>query len=284
MKEYLKLGRRILNLGTYSSDRTGTGTMYVFGEYIRFDMRNTFPAVTTKKLAWKSVVAELLWFLKGSNNVNDLRAIQYGEDNRFNPLKRTIWDANYEAQGRALGYAEGRLGPIYGVQWRGDFVGGVDQISNLLERAASTPDCRRLMVSAWNPAMIDKMALPPCHYGFQVNIDGDYIDLLWTQRSVDYFLGLPFNIASYALLAAIFGRILGKTPRSLVGQLGNTHIYQNHQAQVLEQLQREPFPEPTLWINPELKTLEDFELRATVDDFKLIGYEHHPALTGAMAV
>lgn len=282
MIEYQKLGRRIFNLGDQSEDRTGTGTIYLFGEHIRFHMINRFPAVTTKKLAWKSVVSELLWFLKGSTNVNELRAILHGEEHRHNDAKRTIWDANYNAQGKALGYTDGELGPVYGAQWR-DF-NGVDQIQKLLDRAASNPNCRRLMVSAWNPAQIDEMTLPPCHYGFQVNIDGPFIDLLWNQRSVDYFLGLPFNIASYALLTAIFGRILNKIPRDLIGQLGNTHIYNNHTRQVREQLSREPYPEPTLWINPELKTLEDFLTKATVDDFKLIDYTHHPELTGVMAV
>lgn len=283
MKEYIELGTKILNLGEKSSDRTGTGTLYLFGETIRFDMQGEFPAVTTKKLAWKSVVSELLWFLKGSQNINDLRAILHGEEHRFNADKKTIWDANYEVQGKALGYQHGDLGPVYGAQWRGHFPGGVDQIANLLNRAKTHPDCRRLMVMAWNPAQIDAMALPPCHYGFQINLEDKFIDLIWQQRSVDYFLGLPFNVASYALLTAIFGRILGKQPRYLVGQLGNTHIYKNHQTQVIEQIFREPMEPPKLWINPNLQTLEDFE-NASVDDFMLIGYEHHPAITGAMAV
>lgn len=283
MKEYIALGTKILETGEESSDRTGTGTVYLFGENVRFDMRGEFPAVTTKKLAWKSVVSELLWFLRGSQNVNDLRAILHGEENRFNFKKATIWDANYEHQGVGLGYTDGNLGPVYGAQWRGRFPGGVDQIANLLQRAKTHPDCRRLMVMAWNPSQIDAMALPPCHYGFQVNIEGKHIDLLWQQRSVDYFLGLPFNIASYALLTAIFGRILDKQPRYLIGQLGNTHVYNNHREQVSEQIGREPKEPPKLWINPKLQTLEDFE-NASVDDFMLIGYEHHPALSGVMAV
>lgn len=317
MTPYIQLLIKILNTGESVVDRTGVGTLAIFGEQLKFDQTEGFPAVTTKKLAWKSVVSELLWFLKGSTNVNELRALLYGEEHRFNMAKKTIWDANYEAQGKALGYENGYLGPVYGGQWRnrtdivhtdsydesGDALEAmgytqiaydtrigenyyqrrVDQVKNLLERAKTNPECRRLIVSAWNPEEQHLMTLPPCHYGFQIRITGDYIDMLWTQRSVDTFLGLPFNIASYALLQAIFARILDKKPRFLTGQLGDTHIYKNHTAQVLEQISRSPLELPKLWINPDLKTLEDFE-NAKVDDFLLIGYEHHPALTAPMAV
>lgn len=322
MKELNQLYRKILNEGEKVIDRTQVGTLAIFGEQIKFNQKDGFPAVTAKKLAWKSVVSELLWFLRGSTNVNDLRALLHGEENRFNLDKKTIWDDNYNNQGKALGYTDGELGPVYGGQWRsrndlvqfdwtsidhnpqfreeleriGYQVAGedtsngiwfyerrIDQVKNLLIRAATNPECRRMIVSAWNPAEQHLMTLPPCHYGFQIRITGDYIDLLWTQRSVDSFLGLPFNIASYALLQAIFGRILGKTPRYLTGQLGDTHIYLNHTEQVLEQLSREPLPAPTLWINPDLKTLADFET-ATVDDFKLVGYESHAAIKAPMAV
>lgn len=317
MTPYIQLLIKILNTGESVVDRTGVGTLAIFGEQLKFDQTEGFPGVTTKKLAWKSVVSELLWFLKGSTNVNELRALLYGEEHRFNMAKKTIWDANYEAQGKALGYTDGELGPVYGGQWRnrkdivrtdsyddsGDVLEAygytkigydtfrgddyyerrIDQVRNLLERAKTNPECRRLIVSAWNPEEQHLMTLPPCHYGFQIRITGDYIDMLWTQRSVDTFLGLPFNIASYALLQAIFARILGKTPRYLTGQLGDTHIYKNHTTMVLEQIGRKPLELPKLWINPNLQTLEDFE-NATVDDFLLIGYEHHPALTAPMAV
>jgi thymidylate synthase len=317
MTPYIQLLIKILNTGESVVDRTGVGTLAIFGEQIKFDQTEGFPGVTTKKLAWKSVVSELLWFLKGSTNVNELRALLHGEEHRFNLAKKTIWDANYEAQGKALGYTDGELGPVYGGQWRnrkdivttdsydesGDvletqgytkigyetyhgydiYERRVDQVKNLLERAKTNPECRRLIVSAWNPEEQHLMTLPPCHYGFQIRITGDYLDLLWTQRSVDTFLGLPFNIASYALLQAIFARILGKKPRYLTGQLGDTHIYQNHQQQVLEQVSRSPYELPKLWINPDLQTLEDFE-NAKVDDFLLIGYEHHPLLSAPMAV
>lgn len=319
MKELNQLYRKILNEGEKVIDRTQVGTLAIFGEQIKFNLLEGFPAVTAKKLAWKSVVSELLWFLKGSTNVNELRALLHGEEHRFNYDKKTIWDANYEVQGKALGYTDGELGPVYGGQWRGrrdmivddsyqsdaheielelmgyrkvgyDTYEGhnfyerrIDQVKNLLDRAATNPECRRMIVSAWNPAEQHLMTLPPCHYGFQIRITGDYIDLLWTQRSVDSFLGLPFNIASYGLLLAIFGRILKKTPRYLTGQLGDTHIYLNHTEQVLEQLSREPLTAPKLWIHPSLRTLEDFE-NASVSDFELEGYESHAAIKAPMAV
>lgn len=299
MKQYNQLIRKILNEGESVEDRTGVGTLAIFGEQIKFDLREGFPAITTKKLAWKSVISELLWFLKGSTNVNELRALLHGEENRFNEDKKTIWDANYNHQGKALGYTDGELGPVYGGQWRNRrglgeahfsaALGGwvdyetIDQVKNLLERAKTNPECRRLIVSAWNPAEQHLMTLPPCHYGFQIRITGDYIDLLWTQRSVDTFLGLPFNIASYAALLTIFAVILGKQPRYLTGQLGDVHIYKNHLAQVTEQLQREEFPLPRLLINRDLETLEDFE-NASVNDFILLGYQSHGALTAPMAV
>lgn len=283
MKQYLDLVDKILRTGEWHDDRTGTGTYRIFGEQVQFDFADGFPAVTTKKLAWKSVVSELLWFLKGSTNVNELRAILHGEENRFNLDKKTIWDANYEQQGKALGYVDGELGPVYGGQWR-DYNGqGVDQVRALITAATHTPNSRRLLVNAWNPVQIPNMTLPPCHYGFQVNVRGDFVDLLWTQRSVDVFLGLPFNIASYGLLLLIFARILGKKPGTLTGQLGDCHIYSDHVEQMKEQLFRKPFLRPNIFVNPDLNTLEDFE-NASVGDFVLIGYEHHPALTGAMAV
>lgn len=281
MKQLNELYKKILNEGDRVIDRTGVGTTAIFGEQIKFDLTTGFPAVTTKKLAWKSVVSELLWFLKGSTNVNELRALLHGEENRFNLDKKTIWDANYNEQGKALGYTDGELGPVYGEQWRNQ--DGIDQVKTILTRAATNPECRRLIVNAWNPSAQPLMTLPPCHYGFQIRITGEYLDLLWIQRSVDSFLGLPFNIASYALLQSIFAQILGKTPRYLTGQLGDTHIYNNHIEQVSEQLSRDPLPAPRLSINPELRTLEDFE-KATIDDFILVGYQSHSAIKADMAV
>ena len=312
MQNYHDLLQRILDEGEeIDTERTGVGTIAIFGEVLKFDLSNGFPAITTKKLAWKSVVSELLWFLRGSSNVHELRAILHGEENRFNLEKKTIWDENYENQAKSLGYTDGEMGDIYGVQWRnfgrGEFyhmdsngfgenhdVKGVDQIKEVLKEAAKNTSSRRLIVNAWNPRVIwdtdyddnfeaKKAALPPCHYGFQLNIVNGRLDMLWVQRSVDSLLGLPFNIASYALLQHIFAQILGLKVGTLNGHLGNVHLYKNHIDQVKEQLSREHFPTPKLWINPDLKTLKDFE-NASVDDFKLIGYECHSAIKAPMAV
>lgn len=282
MKQYLALMQNVLDNGeSDDQERTGVGTICTFGEQLKFDVRDGFPAVTTKKLAWKGVISELLWFIRGSSNLYELRAILHGEEHRFNDDKKTIWDANYNKQAIDLGYTDGEMGPIYGSQWRN--FNGVDQVKNVLELARTDPGNRRLIVSAWNPADLHLMTLPPCHFMHQLNIKGEYIDLMYKMRSVDLGCGLPFDQASFATLLHIYGRILGKTPRSLVAQFGNTHIYNNHVDLIKEQITRKPFPLPTLWINPELKTLEDFE-KASVDDFKLVGYEHHPAIPLVMAV
>lgn len=312
MKAYHDLLQNVLDNGdVINTERTGVGTIATFGEQIKFDLRQGFPAITTKKLAWKAVVSELIWFLKGSANLYDLRAILHGEDHRFNDEKRTIWDGNYNSQAKDLGYENGFMGDIYGTQWRAfdkceartnpthyetvthGRSAGIDQVKLVIEEAKANPSSRRLIVSAWNPRVVwanedpiihtNPAALPPCHMLFQLNIVGDYIDLQWYQRSVDTFLGLPFNIASYGLLAHIFGRILNKTPRFLVGALGNTHIYQNHVDQVKLQLSREHLPAPELEINFNLKTLEDFE-NATTTDFLLRGYESHGPIKAEMAV
>jgi thymidylate synthase len=231
----------------------------------------------------------------------------------MNWSKKTIWDANYQEQAVDLGYVNGEMGDIYGVQWRNfgketlvledesckvttydEFpISGVDQVRLVINEAKKNPGSRRLIVNAWNPKVIwgynddyvtvKQAALPPCHMMFQLRITNGELDLLWYQRSVDTFLGLPFNIASYGLLLHIFARILNLKPRKLVATLGDTHIYSNHVDQVKEQLTRKEFPAPELWINPDLQTLEDFE-KASVDDFKLIGYEHHQAIKAEMAV
>lgn len=307
MKSYLDLLNNVFTNGTDGPDRTGVGTRSIFGTQLRFNMQDGFPAVTTKRLVFKSVVAELLWFLKGSTDIDDLRALTHGEENRFNMDKKTIWDANYAKQGKELGYTDGYVGLIYGAQWRGygltkATVNGqqvelprVDQIREMLKEAQRDPTSRRLVVEALNPMLtypvpttdkvqmqVDRPILPPCHTGFQVNIDGDNIDILFKMRSLDVPLGCPFDVASYALLLAIFGRILGKKPRDVVGQFGNTHIYLNQLDGVKEQLTREPFKRPKLWINPKLRTLEDFE-NAQVDDFKLIDYKHHATISMPMS-
>lgn len=319
MQQYHDLLQRILNDGDeINTERTGVGTIALFGEQLKFDMRKGFPAITTKKLAWKSVVSELIWFNRGSSNVNDLRAILHGEENRFSS-KKTIWDDNYENQAKSLGYTNGEMGDIYGTQWRNfggmklhveredskvfvedDYeISGVDQIKEVLIEARKNPQSRRLIVSAWNPMVVwktvdrkiggvyriskNEAALPSCHVLYQLNIVDDYIDLQWYQRSVDAFLGLPFNIASYALQLHKFARILEKTPRYLVGALGNVHIYKNHVEQVKEQLTREHLSTPMLVINPSLHTLEDFE-NSEVDDFRLNGLVTHGPIKAKMAI
>ncbi|QQM13971.1 thymidylate synthase [Acinetobacter phage Morttis] len=315
MKAYHDLLQKILDEGEeVTNERTGVGTLSIFAEQIKFDLREGFPAVTTKKLAFKTMIAELLWFIRGSSNLYDLRALTHGEEHRFNDEKKTIWDDNYNVQGKELGYSNGYCGLVYGTQWRNfgptgvnveeDFGGtyyhdvpGVDQLAEMIKEAKANPGSRRLIVEAWNPQLIwehktlpgyeshyeiQKPILPPCHTGFQINISGEFIDMIWHQRSVDTFLGLPFNIASYAALLRIFGQILDKTPRYLTGQLGDVHIYKNHIEQVKEQLTREEYDLPILTINPNLKTLEDFE-KAVVGDFTLIGYKHHEAIKAQMA-
>lgn len=282
MKQYLALMQNVLNNGeSDDQERTGVGTICTFGEHIKFDLRKGFPAVTTKKLAWKGVISELLWMIRGSSNLYELRAILHGEEHRFNNDKKTIWDANYYKQAIALGYTDGEMGSIYGSQWRN--FNGVDQLKNMIELAKVDPSNRRLIVSAWNPAELDKMSLPPCHYLFQINVKGNYVDLSFNMRSLDVFLGCPFDIASYATLSHIIARILDKTPRYLSCHFGNTHIYKNHIEQAKMQLERIPFDLPTLLIDPSLQTLEDFEL-AHIDQFKLENYRHHDPIKADMAV
>ena len=204
MQQYLKILTDVILLGEPRNDRTGTGTVSIFDSYAKFDLREGFPAVTTKRLAWKSVVGELLWFLSGSTNLHDLRVFTFGRDEG----QWTIWTPNYEDQAISMGYDNGNLGPVYGKQWRK--FGGRDQILELIEGLKNNPHGRRHLVSAWNVAELDKMALPPCHYGFQCYVSNDgYLDLKWAQRSVDCFLGLPFNIASYALLTHILAKLTG---------------------------------------------------------------------------
>lgn len=310
MKNYHDLIEEVLAYGEESDDRTGVGTLSIFGSSLSFDLRAGFPAITTKKLAWKAVVSELIWFLSGSTNLYDLREILHGKQNRFNSDKKTIWDGNYNKQALELGYSDGEMGELYGAGWR-DFgaiylpekdefghdikvrIKGIDQVKSIIEEAKSNPSSRRLLVNAWNPSVIwnhsnnrttvKTAALPPCHFSFQLNIIGDFIDLCWYQRSVDVGTGLPFNIASYALLTHIFGIILGKTPRKLVGHMGNVHLYKNHIESAKIQISRQPYDYPILVINPELKTLDDF-VNSAVSDFSLKGYNCHGPLNYPMAV
>lgn len=286
MKQYQDLIKDIFENGYETDDRTGTGTIALFGTKLRWDLTKGFPAVTTKKLAWKACIAELLWFLSGSTNVNDLRLIQH--DSLIQG--KTVWDENYENQAKDLGYHSGELGPIYGKQWR-DF-GGVDQIVEVIDRIKKLPNDRRQIVSAWNPAELKQMALPPCHMFYQFNVRNGYLDLQWYQRSVDVFLGLPFNIASYAALVHIVAKMCNLIPGDLIFSGGNTHIYMNHVEQCKEILRREPKELCELVIGGlpykfrHLSTKEQLEyiLKLRPKDFVLKGYESHPPIKGKMAV
>jgi len=292
-KQYTDLLQDILNNGIIKQDRTGTGTLSVFGRQIRHKMSDGFPLLTTKKMAWKTMVTELLWFLRGDTNIKFLH------DNNCH-----IWDGDYNKSGRT----DGDLGPIYGKQWRnwkGKLVDKseefnahtawvpeqIDQIANLINNLKTNPDSRRLMVSAWNVSELDQMVLPPCHYGFQVYTREEngqrYISLMWNQRSVDTFLGLPFNIASYALLLEIIAKEVNMIPDELIGSLGDVHLYNNHIEQAEEQLTREPFKLPKLSINdefwnPEVSIIEQIQ-HIKPNDFQLIDYQSHPAIKAPLS-
>lgn len=286
MKQYQDLIKDIFENGYETDDRTGTGTIALFGTKLRWDLSKGFPAVTTKKLAWKACIAELIWFLSGSTNVNDLRLIQH--DSLIQG--KTVWDENYENQAKDLGYHSGELGPIYGKQWR-DF-GGVDQIVEVIDRIKKLPNDRRQIVSAWNPAELKYMALPPCHMFYQFNVRNGYLDLQWYQRSVDVFLGLPFNIASYAALVHIVAKMCNLIPGDLIFSGGNTHIYMNHVEQCKEILRREPMDLCEL----QLKFPDEFDEWDTESqvfwlsqfakphNFVLNNYVSHPPIKGKMAV
>ena len=259
MQQYLDGLRYILKHGTPSDDRTGTGTLSVFGLSMRYDLADGFPLVTTKRVHLKSVIHELLWFLSGDTNIAYLKA---------NGV--SIWDEWADASGD--------LGPVYGKQWR-DF-GGVDQIATLVAQIKANPDSRRLIVSAWNPADVPDMALPPCHTLWQVRVLAGKLHLQLYQRSADMFLGVPFNIASYALLQMMLARVCGLEPGTFVHTMGDAHIYSNHMEQVTTQLGREPRPLPQMEILRRPDSIFDF----TYDDFRIHGYDPHPAIKAPVAV
>ena len=288
MKQYLELLDHILQYGEERGDRTGTGVISSFGHQIRFNLGDGFPAVTTKSLAWKGVVSELLWFLEGSDDERRLAEIRFQQDRaELKDLTKfsTIWTDNADNQGIELGYENNeitkKLGPIYGVQWRN--WGGIDQIKKLLDDLRSDPGGRRHILSAWNVEQIESMALPPCHVmsQFYVSEDGRLSCQMY-QRSADMFLGVPFNIASYALLQSILANILDLIPGDFVHVFGDAHIYKNSIAQVKEQLSREPKKLPKL-ILPNIDSIESLK-NFSVDDFILDGYESHPAIKAPMAI
>nr|WP_314498098.1 thymidylate synthase [uncultured Prevotella sp.] len=264
MQQYLNLLNRILAEGTQKGDRTGTGTLSIFGHQMRFDLRDGFPLLTTKKLHLKSIIYELLWFLRGDTNVRYLQ--EHGV---------RIWNEWADENGE--------LGPVYGHQWRSwpDYKGGtIDQIKNVVDMIKHNPDSRRMMVTAWNPAEVDDMALPPCHCLFQFYVADGRLSLQLYQRSADSFLGVPFNIASYALLLQMIAQVTGLEAGEFIHTTGDTHLYLNHLEQAKLQLTREPRPLPKMKINPDVKDIFDFKY----EDFELIGYDPLPHIPGVVAV
>ena len=288
MKQYLELLEKILSEGSERQERTGIGTLSIFGAQLRFDLNEGFPAVTTKKLAWKGVVSELLWFIEGSDDERRLAEIRFGKDRaELADLAKykTIWTDNADHQGKNLGYENSEykklLGPIYGVQWRS--WDKHDQLHHLIQNLKSNPMSRRHILSAWNVAEIENMALPPCHVMSQFYVDNqNRLSCHMYQRSADMFLGVPFNIASYALLTHILAKTCDLKVGDFVHTFGDAHIYLNCIEQVKEQIKRKPLPLPKLQM-PEIKTLEELQ-NVSVDDFVLHDYQHHEALTAPMAI
>lgn len=264
MRQYLDLLRHIIDHGTPKEDRTGTGTLSVFGYQMRFDLAEGFPLLTTKKLHLKSIIHELLWFLRGETNIAYLRE---------NGVR--IWDEWADKNGE--------LGPVYGYQWRNwptPEGGRIDQIREVVEQIRSQPDSRRLIVTAWNPADVPRMALPPCHLLFQFYVANGRLSCLLYQRSADVFLGVPFNIASYALLTLMTAQATGLAPGEFIHTFGDVHLYKNHLDQALEQLTRQPRVLPTMHLAPGVRSLFDFRY----EDFRLEGYAPHPHIAAPVAV
>ncbi len=264
MRQYHDLLRHVRDTGVRKDDRTGTGTLSVFGHQMRFDLADGFPVVTTKRLHLRSIIIELLWFLRGDTNIKWL-----------NDNKVTIWDEWADANGD--------LGPVYGHQWRSWPArdgSTIDQIANVVEQIRTKPDSRRLIVTAWNPADVDRMALPPCHCLFQFYVADGKLSCQLYQRSADIFLGVPFNIASYALLTHMMAHVTGLKPGEFIHTLGDAHLYLNHLEQADQQLQREPLPLPKLVLKRDVKQIDEFAF----EDFEIVGYEAHPHIAAPVAV
>jgi thymidylate synthase len=264
MKLYLDLMKHVLEHGAHKGDRTGTGTLSVFGHQMRFNLADGFPLVTTKKVHLKSVIHELLWFLKGETNIDYLK--QNGV---------TIWDEWADS--------DGNLGPVYGYQWRSWAApdgGTIDQIHRVIEQIKTNPDSRRLVVSAWNVADLDKMALAPCHAMFQFYVAEGKLSCQLYQRSADVFLGVPFNIASYALLTMMIAQVTGLKPGDFIHTLGDAHLYLNHLEQAKLQLSRTPKPRPRMLLNPAVKHIDEFKF----EDFTLVEYDPHPGIKAPIAI
>ncbi|MFA4820075.1 MAG: thymidylate synthase [Candidatus Aenigmatarchaeota archaeon] len=287
MQQYLNALRFILEKGAIKHDRTDTGTKAVFGMQFRYDMEDGFPLVTTKKMPWKSVASELLWFIEGSNDERRLAELLHGTRD---PEKQTIWTQNANASyWKPHAKFEGDLGRIYGVQWRHWNSNGkeIDQLARAIDLIKKDPTSRRIIVSAWHPGELDYeeqqppvTALCPCHIFYQFFVASGKLSLQMYQRSCDMLLGVPFNIASYSLLLNMVAQVTGLKAGDFVHTLGDAHIYQNHFEQVKEQLSREPFPLPSLWLNPSIKSIDNFKM----DDIRIDNYQSHPAIKAPMAV
>jgi len=303
VKQYLNSLQTILDKGTVRENRTGINTISVFGHQERFDLTCGFPATTTKTLAWKSMVSELLWFIEGSSDERRLAEIKTGRSREKITEVETIWTANANADyWKDKAQYPGDLGRVYGVQWRdwrrqatmGNInyetdppsvnvtpAGSIDQLANVIDTIKNNPNDRRILLTALNPGEMDQMALPPCHLFAQFNVRQEkFLDCQMYQRSCDAFLGVPFNIASYALLTHLIAQVTGLEAGDFIHTYGDLHIYENHMDQVKEQLTREPLKLPKLWLNPKVTDIDSF----TMDDIKLIDYNHHPAIHGDMAV
>jgi thymidylate synthase len=288
MKPYLDLCRHVMEHGTFKMDRTQTGTKSVFGYQMRFDLKDGFPLLTTKKVHLKSIIHELLWFIKGDTNIkylvdHDVRIWNEWPYETFKKSKDYHGETMDEyvqkiKEDNEFARVYGDLGPVYGAQWRN--FNGVDQLQYILDELKNNPNSRRMILSAWNPAEIKSMALPPCHTLIQFYVADHKLSLQLYQRSADIFLGVPFNIASYALLLMMVAQVTGYEVGEFVHTLGDAHIYQNHFEQIELQLSREPKERPIMNINPQVKSLFDFKF----DDFELINYQPHPAIKGKVAV
>ena len=281
MKQYLDALRHVLENGADRQSRTGIKTRAVFGMQLRFNMEDGFPAVTTKKLPWKSVASELLWFIEGSNDERRLAEVLHGTRDES---KKTIWTANAQAAyWKPKAKFEGDLGRIYGVQWRrwkSPDGKEIDQLAEAIRLIKEQPTSRRIIVNAWNPGELQEMALPPCHAFFQFFVADNKLSLMMYQRSCDMFLGVPFNIASYSLLLHMAAQVTNLKPAEFIHILADAHVYHNHFEQVKEQLKRKPFELPTLKLNPSIKNIDDFRM----EDIQLENYNFHPAIKAEMAV
>lgn len=288
---YLDVLRHVMDTGVDRPDRTGVGVRSVFGMQTRYDLRNGFPLLTTKKVNFAAIASELIWFIEGSGDERRLAEIRFGKPRADLTDKKTIWTENAQAPyWKPKAHFDGDLGRVYGVQWRnwrtpvvsdsGVTYRTTDQLANLIDGLVKDPFGRRHILSAWNPGELDQMALPPCHVMCQFYVSGDELSCMLYQRSNDLFLGSPFNIASYAMLTLMLCQVTSMKPGDFIYSQGDTHIYHNHFKQVEEQLTRKPKPQPQLYIDPTIKKIDDFR----VNHFEVVGYEHHGALIAPMAV